>query len=158
MNVTPRLPRLVGRCTVDVTFDHLCPLQFRLRPAHLQGLRRVPGRLTVTAVHAGDRHRRLPAAAPHRGQRRELPSVEPQRKLPCKPPAAGVRKASLDLRVRHQEILHTHQHLHVVLPPPSCFFFFFCLRHVISYVSSKVDCFIDNMCVVCFFYHPVACT
>lgn len=141
----------VGLCSADVTFDPLFPLQVRLRPAHLQGLRRVPGWVTVTAVHAGHRHRCLPAAAPHRRQRRELPSVERQRKPPRKPPAAGAGKASLDLRVLHQEMLHTHFLF--------CFFvfFFFCLRQFISYVSSKVDCSIDNMCVVCFVFFLPPC-
>lgn len=50
-------------------------LQVRLRPAHLQGLRRVPGGLPVHTVHAGHRHGRLPASAPHRRQRGELQSV-----------------------------------------------------------------------------------
>lgn len=54
----------------------LCALQVWLRLAHLQGLRRVPGRHAVHTVYAGHRHRRLPASAPHRRQRRELPGVE----------------------------------------------------------------------------------
>lgn len=57
----------------------VCPLlfllQLRLRPAHVPGLRRVPGRFSVHPVHAGHRHRRLPASAPHRWQRRELQGV-----------------------------------------------------------------------------------
>jgi len=53
-----------------------CAAQVWFRLAHVQGLRRVPGRLPVRAVHAGHRHRRLPASAPHRRQRRELQSVK----------------------------------------------------------------------------------
>lgn len=65
----------------------LCAPQVWLRLAHVQGLRRVPGRLSVHTVYAGHRNRRLPASAPHRRQRRELPSVE----LPVCPPDPGIR-------------------------------------------------------------------
>ncbi|CAM9117483.1 unnamed protein product, partial [Bubo scandiacus] len=47
----------------------------RFRVAHLAGLRRVPGGVTLPAVAAGGGHRRLPAAAPHRRQRGELPDL-----------------------------------------------------------------------------------
>lgn len=61
-------------------------LQVWLRSAHIQGLRWVPGRLSVLTVYAGHRHRRLPASAPYRRQRRELPSVKPPQPLGPTPP------------------------------------------------------------------------
>ncbi|XP_074670114.1 branched-chain alpha-ketoacid dehydrogenase kinase [Strix aluco] len=45
------------------------------RVAHLAGLRRVPGGVALPAVAAGGGHRRLPAPAPHRRQRGELPDL-----------------------------------------------------------------------------------
>lgn len=158
----------------DLTFDSLCPLQVRLRPAHLPGLRRVPGRLAVPAVHAGHRHRRLPAAAPHRRQGGELPGVEPQWKLPrtprtprtpctpCTPPQqqSGRPVRTWEAVIEKSFKLTNTLTLFSLLLSVFVSFFFFCLRQFISYVSSKVDYFIDNMCVVCFcfFYHTVACS
>ncbi|PKK16748.1 branched chain ketoacid dehydrogenase kinase, partial [Columba livia] len=52
----------------------------RVRAAHVPGVRRVPGGVPGAAVAAGGGHRRVPAAAAHRRQGRELPhlGLDPQ--------------------------------------------------------------------------------
>lgn len=106
--------------------------QVRLRPAHVQGLRRVPRGVSVRAVHAGHRHGRLPASAPHRRQGGELQGVN----------AIRPRRR----RVHHHEDKQRRVYLSTEGQPSdrfiSIFIFFLFFRLIISYVSSQIDDFI----------------
>lgn len=112
----------------------LCSSQFWVWPAYIQGLRRVPRGISVRAVHAGHRHRRLPASAPHRRQGRELQSV----KTP--PPNIGIGPHK---RVSHHEDKQRRVYLSTEWQPSdpfiSIFYFFLFFRLIISYVSSQID-------------------
>lgn len=140
---------LTTRCHPKSAVFCLPTLQVWFRPAHLQGLRWVPGRLSVHTVYARHRHRRLPASAPHRRQRRELQSV-------TLPPAGHPRRsqcrnqAMQECRVRmdYRTLVHRVKAYTVMLSessqchqPTTCFFVLFCLRLIISYVSCQVDDF-----------------
>jgi len=115
-------------------------LQFWLRPAHVPGLRRVPGRLPLHSVHAGHRHRRVPAPAPHRRQGRELPCLKSRGAFLFKPdptrPPCGTRMCRFGF----------------LFPsfPTWSFPFFLALDCFSSYVGNRVAfCFprLDDACI-----------
>lgn len=112
----------------------LCVLQVWLRFAHIQGLRWVPGRLSVLTVYAGHRHRRLPASAPHRRQRRELPSVKPPRPAPplvtLVDPNPGFRPFRSTHRLQGRR--HTPYVVRKLLKSPTHYLFFSVLPIIIN--------------------------
>lgn len=112
----------------------LCVLQVWLRFAHIQGLRWVPGRLSLLTVYAGHRHWRLPASAPYWWQRRELPSVKPPQ--PPQPPSPTPPLVTLvDPNPGIRPFRSTHGLQGKLLKSPTHYLFF----SVLPIIINKMD-------------------